>query len=635
MAVMCFWQLAYVLTLAMAGFPCYLAAEGTPYNFTIRIDCGGSSNFTNEFNQTWIADQFYTGGIKVQLPDQQKFKFSQEKTLRSFPITGGKKNCYEVGVPNGVYYVRMFFVYDNYDNETHAPSFDVSIEGTVVFSWGSEAWTEDNIKFGAYSDVFTPIEDSVATICFYSIGTDSPLVGALELVQVDPNCYNKVLHENILLVNYGRFTGGSSSFGAGMSKETDITGRAWDTDLDFTQSAANRVVLTTDQGIKNANRAPNYFPMYLYQRAHTLSYEDTLEFLLPIDPKLDYMLWFHFAEIDPKISASRQRVFDIVVSGKIVFHNVDIYKEVGNYAVYDLQFTARNLTNATLSVKLVPHTGAPLISGLENYALLPKEVPTDPIDVKAMRAIKRSLLIPERMGWNGDPCAPQNWDAWEGVTCNHGESKEILILTHLVLSNQGLQGSIDSEITGLKHLLSLNLSNNLIKGGIPEGLGKGLLRVVDLSFNQLSGPIPRSLSSSNLRTVLLNGNRLSGEVSEALYSIGVTGGYVNLSDNDALCGVPSLPACSLLWEGSHMSIGSKVAIAFGVIAGVALTLVAAYIIIKRKNSEDYKFGLPHKLASSGRGTRYNRQKSRPKYEGDSSPYVRNIFNRLGGRDHSI
>ena len=38
--------------------------------------------------------------------------------------------------------------------------------------------------------------------------------------------------------------------------------------------------------------------------------------------------------------------------------------------------------------------------------------------VTAMKVLKDTLKIPDRMGWNGDPCAPTSWDAWEGVTCH-------------------------------------------------------------------------------------------------------------------------------------------------------------------------------------------------------------------------
>lgn len=41
-----------------------------------------------------------------------------------------------------------------------------------------------------------------------------------------------------------------------------------------------------------------------------------------------------------------------------------------------------------------------------------------------MRALKASLHVPDRMGWNGDPCAPTTWDTWEGVTCHPDPIKD-------------------------------------------------------------------------------------------------------------------------------------------------------------------------------------------------------------------
>lgn len=48
--------------------------------------------------------------------------------------------------------------------------------------------------------------------------------------------------------------------------------------------------------------------------------------------------------------------------------------------------------------------------------------------VVAMRALKESLRVPDRMGWNGDPCAPTNWDAWEGITCHPNKDQSALII---------------------------------------------------------------------------------------------------------------------------------------------------------------------------------------------------------------
>lgn len=51
--------------------------------------------------------------------------------------------------------------------------------------------------------------------------------------------------------------------------------------------------------------------------------------------------------------------------------------------------------------------------------------------VSAMRALKESLRVPDRMGWNGDPCAPSTWDAWEGVTCHLNQAKNALVIAQL------------------------------------------------------------------------------------------------------------------------------------------------------------------------------------------------------------
>jgi hypothetical protein len=51
--------------------------------------------------------------------------------------------------------------------------------------------------------------------------------------------------------------------------------------------------------------------------------------------------------------------------------------------------------------------------------------------VVAMRALKESLRVPDRMGWNGDPCAPTSWDAWEGVTCHPNKDETALVISQM------------------------------------------------------------------------------------------------------------------------------------------------------------------------------------------------------------
>ncbi|KAJ7541552.1 hypothetical protein O6H91_10G064700 [Diphasiastrum complanatum] len=587
-----------------------VSAENALNYTSIRIDCGGFTDFTDQFNQNWLSDRFYSGGAPALVSEPDTFVHLQQRSLRFFPVTLGKKNCYTVDVPSGRYLIRMFVVYNNYDHKDHPPSFDISVEGTVVMNWRSP-WPEDISREGVYSDLYAFIDDGVATICFYSIATDSPIIASLEILQVDPLCYDPVTTgDRVLLVNYGRLSGGNAPFGAGITNDTDLAGRTWDSDDGFSFSSATKVVLTTNESIHNANIPPNYFPTRLYQSAHTLELPSNLEYLLNVDSSLDYMIWFHFAEIDPGVNAPGQRVFTILLNDQIVFPNVDVFKEAGKFSALDLNYIMKNLSGSAINITLSPIIGPPLLSGIESYAILHMELETDSTEVLAMQALKKSLQIPDRMGWNGDPCAPYEWDTWEGVSCNLRSDNKAFVITRLNLAGEGLKGVISDQIPLLTHLISLNLSDNLLQGSIPSGLGNGNLQTIDLSFNQLTGNVPDSLGASQLVQVYLNDNQLDGQVPLPLYSIGVHGGYVNISSNTNLCGVPSLPLCPYLAGKPSLSDGAKVGVAIAVLAGAALVVVLLYIYISRRRKDDYNFGLPHELAATAKHNRYQRHKAK-------------------------
>ncbi|KAF8040212.1 hypothetical protein BT93_B2443 [Corymbia citriodora subsp. variegata] len=578
-----FFLLLLLLPLPLASSSSY------PYgNVSLHIDCGSATDYTDSFNTTWLSDRFFTGGSPSVVSEPLLFRFPPEKNLRSFPpLSSGKKNCYVLpALPSGRYYLRTFTAYDDYDGRSHSPSFDTSVQGTLVFSWRSP-WPEKVARRGAYSDLLAFVLDRQAEICFYSIATDSPVIGSLSLIQVDRLSYDAAsIGERFILVNYGRLDCGSEQWGPGFTNDTDYFGRSWQSDHDFRSpdSKNNVLVISTRSTISGANQQPNFFPMKLYQTA-IMTREGPLDYELEVDAKMDYLLWLHFAEIDSKVSGAGQRVFDVVVNGENLTR-VDIYKEVGRFAAHDWHYILKNLSDTTLSVRLEPVVGVPSISGLENYALVPVDLSTDPEQVVAMRALKDSLGVPERMGWNGDPCAPTSWDAWEGVTCHPNKDKTSLIIYQIDLGSQGLKGYISDQINLLSNLVSL-----------------------DLSGNQFTGSIPDSLASSDMQLVLLNDNLLEGKVPEGLYSIGVHGGSIDLSGNKALCGAPSLPACSL-WENGRLSSGAKIAIGLScAVTFIALLLVLFNFCIRRRRN-DYDFGLPPQLMSlAGNRNRYQRQKS--------------------------
>ncbi|XP_059655550.1 receptor-like protein 4 [Cornus florida] len=581
----------------------------SPFDTAYHIDCGGQTNSTDKFATTWLSDRFYTAGSTGLVSEPLRFHNLQEKTLRFFPISSGKKNCYIVSVPNGRYYVRTFTVYDNYDGKSNSPSFDVSVEGTLVFSWRSP-WQQDIGRNGAYSDLFAFVSDGEAEVCFYSIATDSPVIGSLELIQIDPASYDSItIGNSSILVNYGRLTSGSNQWGPGFSNDTDVFGRSWQSDAEFrSQNSIGVKAVSAIKNVVNTNQSPNYFPMKLYQTALTVTGNSALQYEMPVDAKLDYLVWFHFAEIDLSVTKPGQRVFEVVINDKNV-SRVDIYEKVGAFAAYNWYYIVKNLSSNILSIKLVPVVGAPVICGLENYAIVPADLSTVSDQVVAMRALKDSLRVPDRMGWNGDPCAPTTWDAWEGVTCHPIKNNSALVVSQIDLGSQGLKGYISDEIALLSNLVSLNLSSNSLEGTLPSGLGQNSLVKLDLSNNRFTGSIPDSLTASNLLFVFLNGNLLEGQVPEKLYSVGVHGGAIDLSGNKGLCGVPPLPDCPLFWRNGGLSNAGKIAIGLSCLVIFCMLLLVIYLCCRRGRN-DYDFGLPSELMSlAAKRNRYHRQKS--------------------------
>ncbi|KAK2967959.1 hypothetical protein RJ640_002814, partial [Escallonia rubra] len=104
---------------------------------------------------------------------------------------------------------------------------------------------------------------------------------------------------------------------------------------------------------------------------------------------------------------------------------------------------------------------------------------------------------------------------WTGVICNrHGR------VATLNLSNMDLLGTISPSIGNLSFLVSLDLSNNNLSGGIPKEMARTVpleighlsnLKQINLGFNSLRGTIPATIFNiSTLQSLSAPFNQLSG-----------------------------------------------------------------------------------------------------------------------------
>ncbi|XP_033135500.1 uncharacterized protein LOC103850720 isoform X3 [Brassica rapa] len=173
--------------------------------------------------------------------------------------------------------------------------------------------------------------------------------------------------------------------------------------------------------------------------------------------------------------------------------------------------------------------------------------------VEAMVSLKRSLAIPERLGWESDPCTPSSW---EGVTCITNPIGEGFVIYEIDLADKGLKGYISGMITLLQNLNSLDLSDNHLSGTIHSKISSARLELLNLSKNQFTGWFPNEL-----------------------YSILYRGGILDVSGNKGLCGVgiPSLPQCSLWTMVLHSKLfAAAVLILIGLVASTLKLKIAEY-----------------------------------------------------------
>ncbi|KAM1512900.1 hypothetical protein ACFX1Z_024399 [Malus domestica] len=91
-------------------------------------------------------------------------------------------------------------------------------------------------------------------------------------------------------------------------------------------------------------------------------------------------------------------------------------------------------------------------------------------------------------------------------------------LIHLDLSYNVLTGTIPMQLGSLRNLQGLDLSYNSLTGSIPDTVGQlGLLQKVDFSSNQLTGSIPNGIEKLGLLIFMaLSNNKLSGKFPKGL-----------------------------------------------------------------------------------------------------------------------
>jgi Leucine-rich repeat (LRR) protein len=136
----------------------------------------------------------------------------------------------------------------------------------------------------------------------------------------------------------------------------------------------------------------------------------------------------------------------------------------------------------------------------------------------------------DNTGWMG---AAGTECSWYGISCAFDS-----VVTRILLPNNGLFGSIPSELGNHQNLGELNLSSNALSGSIPAELGNlTTLYNLNLSNNDFSGVAPPSLSSFSIPDSAFKSEPISSVEREALVALYNSAGGANWKNNTGWMGV--------------------------------------------------------------------------------------------------
>jgi len=172
----------------------------------------------------------------------------------------------------------------------------------------------------------------------------------------------------------------------------------------------------------------------------------------------------------------------------------------------------------------------------------------DPASVAAANAQCNRVVTPfgvanERVGdtstdaWLG----PVNECQWGGVACWGSDTPNLeLCIDQLDFENDGLSGTLISEVGELDSLRFLILEQGSIEGQIPPEIGDlQRLLILDMDFNQLTGTIPDEIYGlSSLQQLDLNDNQISGVISSSIENLRLLT-FLQLDHNEFSSTIPS------------------------------------------------------------------------------------------------
>ncbi|XP_014496390.1 probable LRR receptor-like serine/threonine-protein kinase At1g67720 isoform X1 [Vigna radiata var. radiata] len=477
----------------------------------VSLDCGGTTEFTDEIGLQWTPDNKLTYGQTSIISVANETR-KQYTTLRHFPADS-RKYCYTLDVVSRTrYLLRASFLYGNFDNNNVYPKFDISVGAT---HWSTIVISDAN-SIEMRELIFLASSPTVS-VCLSNATTGQPFISTLELRQFNGSVYYTQFEEHFYLSVSARINFGAEN-DAPIRYPDDPFDRIWESD---SVKKANYLVDVAAGTEKISTEAPidvnrDEMPPVKVMQTAVVGTNGSLTYRLNLDgfPGTGWAFTY-FAEIED-LGPNESRKFRLVLPGQ-----PDVSKAVvnieenaqGKYRLYEPGFTNISLP-FVLSFrfgKTYDSSRGPLLNAMEINMYLEKN--DGSLDGATISSVLSHYSEADWAKEGGDPCLPVPW-SW--VRCNSDPQPRIV---SILLSNRNLTGNIPLDITKLVGLVELWLDGNMLTGPLPDFIGCLDLKIIHLENNQLTGVLPTSLVNlPNLRELYVQNNLLSGTIPSDLLS---------------------------------------------------------------------------------------------------------------------
>ncbi|KAL3719706.1 hypothetical protein ACJRO7_004652 [Eucalyptus globulus] len=511
----------------------------------ISIDCGIPNDYYDDQLKIYYkADAgFVDSGTNMPVSTQTNYE-QQSKNLRIFPT--GERNCYTLKPNEGkgnTYLIRASFWYGDYDGKNQIPVFDLHIDVNYWTTVNSSSWIYEEI-------IYTPSRDYIQ-VCLVNTGSGVPFLSALDLRLLDNSTYQ--LDAGALVTRWRYNLGSMNTY----RHPQDVYDRIW-TDKTYSEgwsSVSNTTAIVTSTS-DDAFKVP---PEVLMTATQTQNVTDPLTLIWPsINSTNAWSVYFHFVELQLQENHIRE-LTAYVLDEPVKTIMLENLKPV---TIASTLMAGRSLD---LSIKATTRsTLPPLLNAVEIFTVAQ-------LRINAMYDVKRTYGV-IRTSWQGDPCVPKQY-SWSGLHCTYDSPPRIVLLN---LSSSGLKGQIDSLISNLTAVISLDLSNNSLTGSVPEFF----IANAKLESSVINGC--QLLIMNTGRN--LSGNNLNGSVPQTLLK--KKGLLLSLDGNPNLCQSDNCPTSNVQPKRKGVSIAPIIASVAAVLVLILLGALAVSWIIRRRQIQN-------------------------------------------------